>query len=381
MAIVVRCTSCKTHFKTSTKKCPSCGSSERSSRKYKVIVKQNGKQVTKIVSNLKLARELETKWKDKIIRGEQAISRKTPSITLSKFWEKYYLPWAKEHKKSWQADRSFFKHCLDPILGSKNLDAITSLNIDKLYLYMKKKKTRLGDGYSEKSIKHAVVLLSRIYVLAANWGKFKGENPCLTVKKPEPNNEITEFLSNNEIKSLNKALREYPDRVIACLVKFAMVTGLRRGELLKLKWQNMDIKRKKMVLIDPKGKKNQTLPLSDEAIEVLKEIPQYKPKKLPHLEQNEYVFYGKEGKQLVEFRKHWNMIKEAAKLPKGFRFHGLRHNFASHLVSSGTDLYTVSKLLTHKSIAVTQRYAHLADSHLMEAVNKAGKLLTNNEGT
>ena len=178
-----------------------------------------------------------------------------------------------------------------------------------------------------------------------------------------------------------KALREYPDRVIACLVKFAMVTGLRRGELLKLKWQNMDIKRKKMVLIDPKGKKNQTLPLSDEAIEVLKEIPQYKPKKLPHLEQNEYVFYGKEGKQLVEFRKHWNMIKEAAKLPKGFRFHGLRHNFASHLVSSGTDLYTVSKLLTHKSIAVTQRYAHLADSHLMEAVNKAGKLLTNNEGT
>jgi integrase len=252
----------------------------------------------------------------------QAIARKKPVIQLSVFWEKQYLPWGKENKKSWQADKSFYEHCIKPVLGNKTLDAISPFDIERLYSSMKKATTRLGNPYSEKSMKHVVVLLSRLYVLAGNWGKYKGENPCLKVKKPRPNNKITESLSDDEMKNLNEVINAYSDRVIACLVKFATVTGLRRGELLKLRWQDVDIKRKQMVLIDSKGKVNQALPLQ-----------------------------------------------------KDFRFHGLRHNFASHLVSSGTDLYTVSKLLTHKSMAVTQRYAHLADKHLREAANKAGGLL------
>jgi site-specific recombinase XerD len=123
-----------------------------------------------------------------------------------------------------------------------------------------------------------------------------------------------------------------------------------------------------MLLRDPKGKKDMTLPLSKAACDVLDETPKDK--------EREFIFYGMNGKQHSDFREQWNGIKKAAELPKDFRFHGLRHNFASHLVSRGTDLYTVSKLLTHKSTAVTQRYAHLADEHLRDAANKAGRFLT-----
>ena len=88
----------------------------------------------------------------------------------------------------------------------------------------------------------------------------------------------------------------------------------------------------------------------------------------------EFIFYGKNGNQRTDFRGPWYRIKKAAELPKAFRLHGLRHHFASSLVSAGVDLYTVSKLLTHKDTATTQRYAHLADQTLRDAVNLSDEL-------
>jgi len=71
----------------------------------------------------------------------------------------------------------------------------------------------------------------------------------------------------------------------------------------------------------------------------------------------------------------WQRIREDAKLPDNFRFHGLRHHFASTLASNGVDLYTIQKLLTHKDASTTQRYAHLSDQTLRDAVNLSDKLI------
>ena len=369
MAIVIHCVSCKSNYKVGSKKCPKCGTSNRNNRKYRIMLRNpDGKQISRVVDNLELARELESKWRTEIVRGEQAITRKKAVLTLSDFWDKYYLPWTKENKKSWQTDRSYYEHHIEPVLGKKKLDSITPFDIEKLLVSMKKKKSRLDRTYTPATIKHQIVLLNRMYVIASNRGIYTGNNPCRAVEKPSLDNEITEFLSDSEMVKLNKVLDEWPDKVIACLVKFAMLTGARRGEILKLQWKDINEERKTMLLRDPKGKKDMTLPLSKAACDVLDETPKDK--------ESVFIFYGMNGKQHSDFREQWNGIKKAAELPKTFRFHGLRHNFASHLVSSGTDLYTVSKLLTHKSTAVTQRYAHLADEHLREAANKAGRLLT-----
>ena len=93
---------------------------------------------------------------------------------------------------------------------------------------------------------------------------------------------------------------------------------------------------------------------------------------------SQYIFPGRGGRQRTDINKAVNQIKEKAKLPKDFRpLHGLRHVYASMLASSGkVDLYTLQKLLTHKSPVMTQRYAHLRDETLKKASNLAGELVS-----
>jgi len=149
-------------------------------------------------------------------------------------------------------------------------------------------------------------------------------------------------------------------------ILFSLYTGVRRGELFKLTWNNIDFERQFMVLKDPKGIADQTLPLSGKAVNVLKNVPKEYD--------TQWIFYGKNGQQRTDFKGPWLRIKKAAGLPKHFRFHGIRHHFASSLVSHGADLYTVQKLLCHKDAAMTMRYAHLADKTLRDAVNLSDQL-------
>ena len=147
------------------------------------------------------------------------------------------------------------------------------------------------------------------------------------------------------------------------LMKMALFTGMRRGELFKLKWKDIDEHRGFIHIRDPKGGPDQKVPLNDGARGVLKN----------HIRtRSPYVFPGRGGRQRVDINKQVNRIKKAAGLPKEFRpLHGLRHAYASMLASSGkVDLYTLQKLLTHKDPRMTQRYAHLRD----EALKRASKL-------
>ena len=161
----------------------------------------------------------------------------------------------------------------------------------------------------------------------------------------------TEDLSPEQIAALIKAIDEDYDVQIANLMRMALFTGMRRGELLRLKWEHVNFRRGFIRLVDPKGGKDASIPLNDTAREVLENHPKT----------SEYVFPGKNGGKRAEVRRGVNRIKERAGLPADFRpLHGLRHTYASMLASSGqVDLYTLQKLLTHKSPAMTQRYAHL----------------------
>ena len=117
-----------------------------------------------------------------------------------------------------------------------------------------------------------------------------------------------------------------------------------------------------------------TLPVCKEALEILLDADKLKP-----LADCAWVFPNNSGQRRVSFGKIWSRIKKASKIPKGFRFHGLRHNFASHLASSGeVDLYTLQKLLNHQTPEMTQRYAHLLDEALMRGANVADKVFNGN---
>ncbi len=339
-------------MKLSAKKCK-CGASIPSKgRIYRVIVRMNGRRIVRTATNLELAREIEGKLKVDIARNEFDLEPKGPAPTLSEVWNRF-LPWAKEHKKSWRTDFLYYRKHLEPVFGEKPLDQIAPFDIEKLIISMKKGKNARGNAYAPATIKHQLVLLSRLFTLTAQWGMYSGPNPCQKVKKPKLNNQITEYLTEDELTRLLDTLEAWPNRMSASFIKFALYTGLRRGELFKLTWRDIDFERQTVTIRDtdsqdgPKGKKDQILPLSDKALEVLRTIP--KEHDTP------FVFYGKNGEQRIDFKGPWARIKKAADLPEQFRLHGLRHHFASSLVSAGTDLYTVSKLLTHKDITTTQR--------------------------
>jgi len=163
---------------------------------------------------------------------------------------------------------------------------------------------------------------------------------------------------------LMETLENWPFRESAAFVKFALFTGLRRGEIFKLTWQDVDFEHGLIRLRDPKGGKTENIPISNEAMEILKTLDK----------SSDYVFPGKDGKQRTNFYGPWQRIRQAAGLPD-FRLHGLRHHFASTLVSAGFDLLVVQRLLTHKDAKTTQRYAHLSPGALKEAAMKSGEVL------
>ena len=101
---------------------------------------------------------------------------------------------------------------------------------------------------------------------------YDGPNPCKKVQLPKLNNQITEFLSDNALGRFMDVLETWPCKMTTAFLKFLLYIGLRRGELFKLKWQDIDFNRQTITLRDPKGNKNQVLPLTPKALQVLREI-------------------------------------------------------------------------------------------------------------
>jgi integrase len=350
------------------KTCPKCGTLfTRDNRKYRVSVSIKGQRVNRILDNLTLARETEASIKGDMIRGEYDIAshktNKTP--TMNQVWEKYLL-WAKEHKKSWRDDEYYYRKHIEPRFGTRQLDNVKGFDIEKMKLDLKKDMNARGKPYAAQTIKHQICILRRLYNLAKKWGLYDGGNPVDTVQMPKVNNRRTECLSDEELGRLIETLDAWPCVDSAAFVKFALYTGLRRGELFRLEWDHIDFERGWITLKNPKGGIDQTLPISDQALDVIRVLSV----------ESKYVFPGKAGGMRTDFKGPWDRIRKAADLPEDFRLHGLRHNFASHLVSNGVDLAVVKELLTHKDMSTTQRYAHLRPDAVKDAARRAGELLS-----
>ena len=183
------------------------------------------------------------------------------------------------------------------------------------------------------------------------------------------NNLKTEDFTPEQLAALMEAINQEHDYQAANLMRLALCTGMRKGEMLRLQWDDIDSDRGFIHLRDPKGGKDQTIPLNQTARQLLEGHPRDND--------SPFVFPGRGGKQRTEIRRPIERIRKAAGLPPDFRpLHGLRHTYASMLASSGqVDLYTLQKLLTHKTPAMTMRYAHLRDETLRRASDLAGDLI------
>jgi len=158
-------------------------------------------------------------------------------------------------------------------------------------------------------------------------------------------------------------IQAYGDRLTP-MVLLTLNTGLRRGELFNLRWEDVNVQAKVLTVQGATAKSGQTryLPLNREALAVLNTWCQQSPG-------DGYIFPGKGGQRLDNTRKSWKRLLQEAGIT-GFTWHDLRHSFASKLVMVGVSLAAVRELLGHADLTMTLRYAHLAPDHKANAVEK-----------
>jgi integrase len=278
--------------------------------------------------------------------------------TIGKLWVEYKKNNPK--LKGLRTDENRFEKYLKPLFGSREPNELLPLDVARLKVELQKKK-------APATVRNVLELLRRIVNFGHKNKLCQGIN--FTIQMPTVNNEKTEDLTSEQLANLLKVIEKDTHQQAGSMMKMALFTGMRRGEMFKLKWKHVDFERGFILIKDPKGGPDEKIPLNDASRELIDKIPQT---------DSPYVFPGRGGRRRTDINKAVNEIKTAAGLPRDFRpLHGLRHVYASMLASSGqVDMYTLQKLLTHKDPKMTQRYAHLRDDALKKAANLAGELIS-----
>ena len=212
------------------------------------------------------------------------------------------------------------------------------------------------------TIRHVLELLRRLANFAAKNNLCSGLS--FKIQMPKVENYKTEELTNAQLQKLMQVLEEESDIQVSNLVRLALYTGMRRGELFNLNWGDIDFYNKTITVKSDKKGDQPTIPLNEMAEKALVEHA--------HTEKgSKFVFPGRGGKKRTECKRPLLRIREKAGLPDDFRIlQGLRHVYASMLLSSGkVDLETLQSLLTQKSPLMTQRYAHLLDESRTNSEN------------
>jgi len=280
-------------------------------------------------------------------------------MTISKLWDEYKNQ--REMSKGLRTDDYRFKDYLAKPFGSKQPHEICTLDVDRVRVKLLKQK-------SPQTVKHVMALLKRVINFGVRKGLCQAPDPTrLHIELPRVDNEVTEDLNPEQLQRLLQAMDADENQQTARIMKMALATGMRRSEILRLQWDDVDLDRGFIFIRQSKGGKAAHIPMSDMSRGILQEQPRT----------SEYVFPNPEGGELQNIYPALRRIRKRAGLPNNFRpMHGLRHVYASMLASAGTvDMYTLQKLLTHKEPRMSQRYAHLRDEALSRAAGVHNDLM------
>lgn len=213
---------------------------------------------------------------------------------------------------------------------------------------------RLGRKASGATTNRYLAALSSVLDLAYREWQWIDENPVRRIRRVKEGPARTRFLSEDERDRLLEACQASKVALLYPLVLFCLTTGARQGEALGLRWGRVDLVEGSARLLNTKNSDQRVLTLHGEILPVLREMA-----RAPHI--SGFVFAGRWGAAAFP-RKAWGKALEAAKV-KDFRFHDLRHTFASYLAMSGATLPELAAALGHRTLAMVKRYSHLTESH------------------
>jgi integrase len=323
---------------------------------YWCCIRHNGGKIQKSLetSDRKLAQAIEAKIRTEIIEGsyfEKLIGRNKTFKDMMERFMAIHAP-----KVAVCTQKAYSSHL-------KNLvsffDDTKLVNISPKII-SEYKVVRNDEGAAPASVNRELSMLSKAFNLAVREWEWLKDNPVSRVPKDKENNERDRWLTVEEEK---RFFDNCPER-LSEIVIFALNTGLRQGELLSLQWSRVNFIRKTILIQITKSGKPRTIPLNRFALELLKKKFEEKVRSIQDI-----VFVNKVGKKMCpsKLRKDFNKVLIKAEI-ENFKFHDLRHTFATRLAQKGIDIYTIAKLLGHVDIKMTQRYAHHCPESLRSGV-------------
>lgn len=311
---------------------------------YYLDYRVNGKRIReKVGPNKKLAESIWAKRQTEIAENKFLDKRKEEKIRFRDFAQVYLENHAKVNKRSWASTDVHYLKRLNEYFGNKLLFEITAVDIER---YKAGRLAHVSPAYVNREL----ACLKCLFNKAIQWGKFYRINPVTRVKLFKENNKRVRYLEKAEMfRLLDECKGE-----IKAMVMLAANTGMRRGEILNLKWSDVDLHSDHLYVRKSKSGESRIIPLNRSAKETLYGLS------LKKQSGGDYVFEQRH-------RDGFEAAVARAKI-QNFRFHDLRHHFASHAAMAGMDMNTLRELLGHKTLTMTLRYAHLSPSHKAQAV-------------
>ena len=288
-----------------------------------------------------LANTIEIRMKSDMQKGVLLPETKRQKITFAEIAEKY---WNIRGSKTRGAHALIFiykkivKH-----FGNKLVENITPEEVQEFY------NNKLEETCSSTANRY-YTLFRAIINKAINLRIYKGQNPCIGVVRQSENAPRKEYFTKEQIQALLSNAKDSLMPVIA----FALMTGMRRGEILNLLWTDLDFTANSISITESKSGKSREVPMLPALKQLLLDMGPKESGKVFTITAPELRF---------AFRELLNKLKLSE-----YRFHSCRHSFASHFVMNGGNLNDLQNILGHHSAAMTQRYAHLSPSHIKKAI-------------
>jgi site-specific recombinase XerD len=284
------------------------------------------------------------------------LSNKNPSLSIQTFKDRYLEYSAIHHAKLTQERVKYVLSKFVSFVGNKMMDKVIALDIESYKAFRLKSVSAVTVNIELRSIK-------AFFGLAYRWDVIpKHPFKAVTMLRIPEHDPI--YLKKDDFFAL---LRATTKPWLKNLIVIAVNTGLRRGELVNLKWEHIDLEKRILKVANTaqfqtKSKRERFVPLNLTAMALMEVIPK----------RSEFVFIGDRGRKLddEEVSRRFKDAVTAAGLNPGLHLHSLRHTFATWLVQNGAGIYEVQKLLGHSTIQMTQIYTHLQPEQLHSTVAK-----------
>jgi len=330
----------------------------------------DGRRVREKVGNKQAAENALAAIQADILRGEYRFVQDA-KLRLKDFKDEY-LDYVKSKQRVWTIQEQGLKNLL-PFFGDKFLSKIT---LDDIIAYKKMRKQTVYYSNEDKSITKTIkgatinrelACLRHVFNVAKLKKKFFGENPVRHDEfYPEPK-LIERILDREEIGRLLESAAPH----LRLAITLGLCTGLRKSEILAIKWKNIDFANRLIIIEKTKSGRMLEIPMNDVILELLGGLER----------EGDFVFHSADSKagHVLDVKRSFDTARRKARLPE-FRFHDLRHCAGTYMIMGGAPLVTVSRILGHASAKTTERYLHPTEENKRRAVDVLGALFLGRPG-